>query len=311
MNKEFNRMLKLAGLMTEGLYTAQMYSEEPVMEAPMKKMTKEKLKEKIRGMMNQEGYMGTPYDSSDDMALGMIKTGAGLPGGTMEEAPGDIATREMGSMDEYDTQGLTNAASVVDYFLKMAYDAGSTGVGFDDNLSYDMMDHLKQFSGEMGGMNEASYEASERMDGLAPVAARRALVSAARMIIGALKRDGFEEEDIHDYLLDLITTLPMEEDLFEAKGDEESETEDVIVAKDEVPAKEAPAEDVTDTTVDIDMDGTPDIDAGSSESKAAFNKLTDAYRAAKELGDEKLIRQLANTITYFNKNIILDTNTVG
>jgi hypothetical protein len=311
MNKEFNRMLKLAGLMTEGLYTAQMYSEEPVMEAPMKKMTKEKLKEKIRGMMNQEGYMGTPYDSSDDMALDMIKTGAGLPGGTMEEAPGDIATREMGSMDEYDTQGLTNAASVVDHFLKMAYDAGSAGVGFDDNLSYDMMDHLKQFSGEMGGMNEASYEASERMDGLAPVAARRALVSAARMIIGALKRDGFEEEDIHDYLLDLITTLPMEEDLFEAKGDEESETEDVIVAKDEVPAKEAPVEDVTDTTVDIDMDGTPDIDAGSSESKAAFNKLTDAYRAAKELGDEKLIRQLANTITYFNKNIILDTNTVG
>jgi hypothetical protein len=311
MNKEFNRMLKLAGLMTEGLYTAQMYSEEPVMEAPMKKMTKEKLKEKIRGMMNQEGYMGTPYDSSDDMALDMIKTGAGLPGGTMEEAPGDIATREMGSMDEYDTQGLTNAASVVDHFLKMAYDAGSAGAGFDDNLSYEMMDDLKQFSGEMGGINEASYEASERMDGLAPVAARRALVSAARMIIGALKRDGFEEEDIHDYLLDLITTLPMEEDLFEAKGDEESETEDVIVAKDEVPAKEAPAEDVTDTTVDIDMDGTPDIDAGSSESKAAFNKLTDAYRAAKELGDEKLIRQLANTITYFNKNIILDTNTVG
>jgi len=227
MNKEFNRMLKLAGLMTEGLYTAQMYSEEPVMEAPMKKMTKEKLKAKIKEMM--------------------------LP----EETPGEMAYAEMGSMDE------------------------------------------------------ASPEAMDRMSGLAPVSSVGSFVDAARRIIYTLKEEGFEEEDIYDYLMDKVKTLSIDETLFEAKKDEESETEDVIVAKDEVPAEEAPVEDVTDTTVDIDMDGTPDIDAGSSESKAAFNKLTDAYRAAKELGDEKLIRQLANTITYFNKNIILDTNTVG
>ena len=227
MNKEFNRMLKLAGLMTEGLYTAQMYSEEPVMEAPMKKMTKGGLKKKIREMM--------------------------LP----EETPGEMAYAEMGSMDE------------------------------------------------------ASPEAMDRMSGLSSVSSVGSLIDAARRIISALKEDGFEDEDIYDYIMDKVKTLSMDETLFEAKKDEESEIEDVIVAKDEVPAEEAPVEDVTDTTVDIDMDGTPDIDAGSSESKAAFNKLTDAYRAAKELGDEKLIRQLANTITYFNKNIILDTNTVG
>lgn len=228
MNKEFTRMQKLAGILTEGLYTSD---EKAPMEAMShssgSKMKKSDLKKKIKEMM------------------------------VSEETPGEEAYVEMGSMDE------------------------------------------------------ASYEASERMDGLAPVSAKGSFVSAARMIISALKRDGFEEEDIHDYLLDLITTLPMEEDLFEAKGDEETDTEDVIVAKDEVPAEEAPAEDVLDTTVDVDMDGTPDIDAGSSESKAAFNKLTDAYRSAKELGDQKLIRQLANTITYFNKNIILNTNPVG
>jgi len=222
MNNEFTRMKKLAGLMTEGLYTAQMYSEEPVAEASMK-VTKKELKDKIKEMI------------------------------LSEETPGEEAYAEMGSMDEVSLMGI------------------------------------------------------ERMDGLAPISAKKALVGGARMIIAALKRDGFEEEEIHDYLVDLITTLPIEEDLFEAKKDEESETEDVIVAKDEVPAEEAPAVDVTDTTVDVDMDGTPDIDAGSSESKAAFNKLTDAYRSAKELGDEKLIRQLANAITYFNKNIILNT----
>jgi hypothetical protein len=282
MNKEFTRMQKLAGILTEGLYTSDAKAPmEAMSHSGGSKMKKSDLKKKIKEMM------------------------------VSEETPGEEAYAEVGSMDEYDTQGLTNAASVVDHYLKVAYDAGSAGAGFDDNLSYEMMDHLKQFSGEMGSMNEASYEASERMDGLAPVSAKGSFVSAARMIISALKRDGFEEEDIHDYLLDLITTLPMEEDLFEAKGDEETDTEDVIVAKDEVPAEEAPAEDVLDTTVDVDMDGTPDIDAGSSESKAAFNKLTDAYRSAKELGDQKLIRQLANTITYFNKNIILNTNPVG
>jgi hypothetical protein len=60
-----------------------------------------------------------------------------------------------------------------------------------------------------------------------------------------------------------------------------------------------------DTSIDINGDGVTDIDAGSSEAKKAFGDLTDAFQAAKALGDEKLIRQIANTITYFNKNIIL------
>jgi hypothetical protein len=219
MNKEFNRMLKLAGLMTEGLYTSD---EKAPMEAmSSNRMSKKKLKDKIKEMM--------------------------LP----EETPGEIATREMGNMDEYDTQGLTNAASVVDHYLKTAYDAGAAGMGFDDNLAYEMMDHLKQFSGEMGSM---------------------------------------------------------EEDLFEAKKDEESDTEDVIVAdtEEEVPAEDA-AVDVTadETKVDVNMDGVPDVDTGSAESKKAFTSLVDTYNSAKELGDPKLTQMIANALTYYNKNIIL------
>jgi hypothetical protein len=218
MNKEFNRMLKLAGLMTEGLYTSDV--KAPMEAMSSNKMSKKKLKDKIKEMM--------------------------LP----EETPGEIATREMGSMDEYDTQGLTNAASVVDHYLKTAYDAGSAGMGFDDNLAYEMMDHLKQFSGEMGSM---------------------------------------------------------EEDLFEAKKDEESDTEDVIVADtEEVPAEDA-AVDVTadETKVDVNMDGVPDVDTGSAESKKAFTSLVDTYNSAKELGDPKLTQMIANALTYYNKNIIL------
>jgi hypothetical protein len=101
-----------------------------------------------------------------------------------------------------------------------------------------------------------------------------------------------------------------ERSLNEAKKKEEEE-EDIDIESD----VEGDVDDLDldlDTTgeeggeqIDMNMDTTGDIDAGSSESKKAFSELTDAYRAAKELGDEKLIRQIANTITYFNKNIIL------
>jgi len=268
MNKEFNRMLKLAGLMTEGLYTAQMYSEEPVMEAPMKKMTKGGLKKKIKEMM--------------------------LP----EETIGQEAEEEMGSMDEYDTQGLTNAASVIDHYLKMAYDAGSAGAGFDDSLGYDMMDHLKQFSGEMGGMNEDASDISNSVS----KSSVEVLVSAAKRIIGALRDSGFEQEDIYDYIMDKVKTLSVDETLFEAKKDEEEAPEEVTIDV-EAPVEDVP--DAVDTSVDVNMDGVPDVDTGSSESKKAFTNLVDTYNAAKELGDPKLTQMIANALTYYNKNIIL------
>ena len=78
------------------------------------------------------------------------------------------------------------------------------------------------------------------------------------------------------------------EALKEEEGDEEIEVEDEI----EVPAE-----------VDMDMDmEAPESEA--EDSKEIFSKLVDAYESAKALGDEKLTRQLANTITYFNKSVI-------
>ena len=100
-----------------------------------------------------------------------------------------------------------------------------------------------------------------------------------------------------------------EGDLFEAKEDEESDTEDVIVAEpgeEEVPAEDV-AVDVTDsdTQVDVNMDGVPDVDTGSPEAKKAFTSLVDTYNDAKQLGDPKLTQMIANALTYYNKNIIL------
>ena len=213
MNKQFTRMQKLAGIITEGLYTTQMDQEALIQtEATPNRMKKSKLKAKINEMIQGQG-------TSDNL-------------------------------EEYDSQGLTNAASVIDHYLNMAYDAGERGVAFDDSLAYKALEHLKEFSDEF--TDSTLYEAKKK------------------------EEDTEEEVDV------------------EAPVAPEGEVDVTMDA----PAGE-------DTTVDINGDGTGDIDAGSSEAKKAFGDLTDAFQAAKTLGDEKLIRQIANTITYFNKNIIL------
>lgn len=90
-----------------------------------------------------------------------------------------------------------------------------------------------------------------------------------------------------------------------------------IEAKKEKPEKEEePVEDTVDDTTNVDltfndsdMETSGDMTTpGSGDAKKVFGKLTDAFEAAKEFGDEKLIQQVANTIKYFNDNVILNTN---
>ena len=147
-------------------------------------------------------------------------------------------------------------------------------------------------------ITEASTEAIDRMNGLVDRRVISSMLYSVGQIIKSLTEEGFEEDEIHDYLIYLVTTLD-DSALMEAKKDEKEEEE---VEIEDIETVEEPA---ADDNVDMDMEGDLDLDAGSDEAKDAFDELTDAYRAAKELGDEKLVRQLANTITYFNKNIIL------
>ena len=172
---------------------------------------------KLAGILT-EGYQGTDYESSEDMALDMVKTGAGMPGTGLPEAKKKMTKAEA-------KQAIKDAI-----------------------------------------LAELNYEdpADSPYD---------------------------EMVDPHN--------LPGGQFLDEADKAKEEEVEDVEIEDTET--VEEPAGDM----IDADMEGGMDMDAGSDEAKTAFDELTDAYRSAKELGDEKLIRQLANTITYFNKNIIL------
>jgi len=246
MNKEFIRMQKLAGLMTEGLYTSD--EKAPMEGMPSGKMTRTELKKKIKGMM--------------------------LP----EETIGQEAYAEMDNLDEDHT---VDAYRIAREMVRR--------MDFPDAMfaSKDL------FLATIKALQDELYSYAEDQFGDAGSAP--------------------DEDDNYDDSMDVYDDEypEMAETMFEAKKDEESDTEDVIVA--EPGDGEVPAEDVavdvadTNTQVDVNMDGVPDVDTGSAESKKAFTGLVDAYNAAKELGDPKLTQILANALTYYNKNIILKT----
>lgn len=243
MDSEFKRMRKLAGILTEG-------------------------------------YQGTDYESSEDMALDMVKTGVGMPGTGLPEVK-----KKMTKMEA----------------KKMIKDAILAEMSHSDN-DYGMKEE---------GLVEASGEAMDRMQGLVSVSTIGSFVDAAGRIIRDLKEDGFEEEDIYDFLMDKVKTLSIDESLDEAKkkkkdekdkeaGEKSEEDIDVDIDMEDV-EMDIPA----GSTIDMDMNDTLDMSVDSEDARATFDDLAKAYQAAKGLGDEKLIQQLANTITYFNKNIIL------
>ena len=245
MNKEFTRMLKLAGLLTEGLYTSD---EKAPMEAMShdgeSKMKKSDLKKKIKEMM------------------------------LSEETPEEHAYEEVGSLDEDHTMDAYRIAR--EMVRRMDFPDAMFG-------SKDL------FLATIKALQDELYSYAEDQFGNAGSAP--------------------DEYDDYDDSMDVYDDEypDMAETMFEAKKDEEADTEDVIVADtEEVPAEDA-AVDVTadDTQVDVNMDGVPDVDTGSAESKKAFTSLVDTYNASKELGDPKLTQMIANALTYYNKNIIL------
>jgi hypothetical protein len=246
MNKEFTRMQKLAGIITEGLYTSDAKaSMEAMSHDGESRMTKRKLKEKIKEMM--------------------------LP----EETIGQGAYAEVGSLDEDHTMDAYRIAR--EMVRRMDFPDAMFG-------SKDL------FLATIKALQDELYSYAEDQFGNAGSAP--------------------DEYDDYDDSMDVYDDEypDMAETMFEAKEDEESDTEDVIVADtEEVPAEGGEDVDITsdETKVDVNMDGIPDVDTGSVESKKAFTSLVDTYNASKELGDPKLTQMIANALTYYNKNIIL------
>lgn len=56
-------------------------------------------------------------------------------------------------------------------------------------------------------IEEVSIDALERMDGLVPLKSLQNLVKSAREVITDLKADGFEDDEIFDYIIERIKVL--------------------------------------------------------------------------------------------------------
>ena len=131
--------------------------------------------------------------------------------------------------------------------------------------------------------------ASEGKEKLEEVSLNVSDVEAAMSFLGGvlgLPAVAFLSAKAQEKLQDLKKSK--EEKALKEEDGEEIEIEDEM---------EVPAVDVAD----VEMEA-PEGEA--EDSKEIFAKLVDAYESAKALGDDKLTRQLANTITYFNKSVI-------
>ena len=185
---------------------------------------------------------------------------------------------------------------------------------------------------------ELDPETADRIDGLTNLQALNTLLDAAETNLQALNTlldaaemiykdqiesgDEFDASDVAEYLHSEISKRLTSPDAAEYLHSEiskrlmsldpnnemdlrEADEEDVTIDAEEETV-EAPEEDIMDeptTEPDMGLEAPVDLATGG-DSKEIFGKLVDAYEAAKGLGDEKLTRQLANTITYFNKAVI-------
>tara|TARA_R110000744_G_scaffold5292_2_gene18750 strand:+ start:769 stop:1332 length:564 start_codon:yes stop_codon:yes gene_type:complete len=134
----------------------------------------------------------------------------------------------------------------------------------------------------------------DRIEGLLNIELKSNFLAAGHAVLTDFLED--EMMDVGEVVSHLANELEKhyaastseEETLEEIEGDEEIEVDNEIEV-------EAPIED------EISIEAPEDE---AEDSKEIFAKLVDAYESAKKLGDDKLTRQLANTITYFNKSVI-------
>jgi len=304
MNKEFTRMQKLAGILTEG-FQGQFYAPEYLEQKYGKEMAL-KIHHEIDEMDENSWDRFTEFTTAKEVEdyISDIKDNLGLTE-NMDKKPEKVAMMgpEKGKMKKSEFKKKIKEAILAEKALKEDFDLDSSNLGGDNATT------MAAYA-DMDNLDETSYEGMERMDGLVNQNDIRAFLSIADRIMMQLHKEGFDYDDIINYLSELLIDPPAGS-ISEAKKkkEEEAPEEDVDIDLgtdgENIDLNLDGEEGMDDTQVDMNMDNASDIDAGSSESKKAFSELTDAYRAAKELGDEKLIRQIANTITYFNKNIIL------
>jgi hypothetical protein len=131
----------------------------------------------------EEGYMGTQYGSSEDMAVDMIKKGI-TEDETLNEY--EVIYREInGKCYRIDDEGNRDEVSM-SYCMRYAEGKEEKEEAF-------------------GGINERlSPQAFSYMAGISNEKAQIAMIKAAEILMNDLTAEGFEVEDIREFLTQLI-----------------------------------------------------------------------------------------------------------
>tara|TARA_R110002033_G_scaffold144705_1_gene182609 strand:- start:534 stop:1070 length:537 start_codon:yes stop_codon:yes gene_type:complete len=113
------------------------------------------------------------------------------------------------------------------------------------------------------------------------------------------KEEDLKENKLRGYIRERITSILQEAEDEDVDVDEEEDV-DVDVEKD-VNIDVEDEIDIDDESVESDIEVKSEIPGEDSDTAALLGLLTKAQEEAEGMGDEKLLDQIGNTITYFTR----------
>ena len=293
LNEQLARMQKLAGIITEN-QTNEGYDEFQRADKGSKGVTaKDKGEEKVYGAGVEKG------EKIEKKRM------------TKKQLRAEIKEMILAELNEEEFVNDTNAYDPTESKIAEAKDNPQTAEDYyelfkeedliDDRREYDIEDFMG--TPDSPGYPFMDYETAFNLERMLQPLELEAVDQGSIEVEGNIYDNGYISSAKFNDGVDLIADQRIElEDLLgkdkiaklinlnEAKKDKE-EVEDVTVDDTEVVA--APEADM--------------MADESAEVSGIQSNLQAAYAEAKALGDEKLITQIANTITYFTKAHILDT----
>jgi hypothetical protein len=250
------------------------------------KMTKSKLKEQIKEMILAELNEDSTEDVNEPGALNNLYSPLG-----------EVEAEE----DEYEAEDDSSAESLYKMFVKYDLD--------NDRRYYDAEDFMMAYP-------NLSKEEAEKLEDmlqnpLDEANSNKVMLNGKEVDVNSIEVEGGSYNDYSDVYISFAKF----KDGTDLNNDEREELENLVdmgeLANDSLSEAKKDKEEVEDITVDdTEVVDAPESDMMAGESAEVSGiqaNLQAAYAEAKALGDEKLITQIANTITYFTKAHILDT----
>jgi hypothetical protein len=265
----------------ENIYGAGVKKGE---EIEKEKMTKSKLKSKIKEMILAE----LNEDSTEDV-----------------DEPGAL-NNMYDPLAEAEEVELEDNNYDAEFLFKYFKNKGDLFI--DEMREYDAEELMNSYP----GLSEEEAEKLEDMlQNLAEANSNKVMLNGKEVDVNSIEVEGGSYNDYSDVYISFAKF----KDGTDLNNDEREELENLVdmgkLANDSLSEAKKDKEEVEDVTVDdTEVVDAPESDMMADESAEVSgiqSNLQAAYAEAKALGDEKLITQIANTITYFTKAHILDT----